>query len=190
MASSGRPSRKSAVRIEPVLQGPRHGLPAPLSSRMDSPAGSRHHIQPRTARAGRRAEQPFESCLQMKQHRLDVLARPQSVDAEVHTITREEPLTHVANLHAIGQSAAGLDAEVREDRMSRVGVFEMWKSSVRARARRRLIRLRPSCANYAGTARQWCFLLSFHPPINSYSRFLVKGDSSVRITFDFLASNP
>jgi hypothetical protein len=58
----------------------------------------------------------------MQQHRLDVFARAQPIDAEIHTVAAELPLAHVANLNRVSEAAAGADAEVGEDWMARVGV--------------------------------------------------------------------
>jgi hypothetical protein len=58
----------------------------------------------------------------LHQHRLDVLARAEAVDAEIDAVTGELALAQVADLHGVDQPAARRDAEVGENRMLRVGV--------------------------------------------------------------------
>ena len=60
--------------------------------------------------------------LKLQQHGFDVFAGAKTVDAEIHAVAGELPLTHVAHFAGVGQTAAGADAEVGEDWMARVGV--------------------------------------------------------------------
>ena len=112
---------KSPARIEPGLQDPRHrAIAVEQTDRVVVRVG--HHIQPRRAVLLRRTEQALEARLQMQQHRFDVFAGAQAVDAEIHAVAGELPLPQIAHFHRVRQPTARLDAEIGEDRVTRVGV--------------------------------------------------------------------
>src|SRR5205823_1605131 len=52
----------------------------------------------------------------------DVLACAEAVDLKINAIAGKLPLSKIADLDRVAQSAAGLDTEVGEDRMARIGI--------------------------------------------------------------------
>ena len=118
-ASSGGPCRRAPSASNHSLKARGQGAVAvEQPDRVAAPGRA-----PRPAAACRSSRPPRNSRLKrackVQQHRLDVLAGAQPVDAEIHAIAGELPLAHVADFHRVGQAAAGLDAEVGEDRMAR-----------------------------------------------------------------------
>ena len=109
--------------------------PSPLSSRIESLAGSGTTSSRGVPFCSAARNSRLKRACKLQQHRLDVLAGAQAVDAEIHAIAGELPLAHVADFHRVGQAAAGPDAEVGEDRVARVGVRDA-----------ELLRLRPRAA--------------------------------------------
>ena len=55
-------------------------------------------------------------------NRFDVFAEPESIAAKIHAIANRLMRTKAANFDRVGQAAGGLDMEIREDGMPRIGV--------------------------------------------------------------------
>jgi hypothetical protein len=117
----GQSLAQSAVPIEP---GPQGGGEAALGVEQPDRVGNRvgHQVKPRRPVRFRRPEQPFEARLKVQQYGFDVFAGAKTVDAEIYTVASELPPAHVADFDRVSEAAAGADAEVGEDRMTRVGV--------------------------------------------------------------------
>src|ERR1035438_810396 len=117
----GRTFVESAVWMEPGSQG---GGEAVIGvGQPDRVAGGiGQQIEARRPVGFRSPEQPFEARLKLQQQGLNLFEGAEAIDAEINAIAGELPPAHIADFDGVGQAAARPDAEVGEDRMSRVGV--------------------------------------------------------------------
>ncbi len=82
----------------------------------------RHNVQAPGAVLLSLPEKPPMTRFQMEDGRFDMLARAQSVDAEIDASARKTPLRNAADFNSVGQPAGGFYREVRKDRKIRVKV--------------------------------------------------------------------
>ncbi len=136
--------RQPALGVEPPPHRARQSLlfiqhPQRVGSRIHA------HLDARGTALPHPGKQLAKARLQMQQHCLDVLASAQAVDAKIHAVAGEVALAQVADFNRVSHPAGRLHAEVREDRMRRVGVGD---------AERLLARPEPAPVDFIGGRRR------------------------------------